>query len=657
MMPARVPLPTIILIICVATSCNAVASDDAPTWLREVSTRQVPAYEAKVPAAVLLDEAHATVDEAGKIVTFRRRALKILSLAGRNHAYASQVYVLGSGKVREMRAWVISPSGEVSKVGKESEYDRAYVTGDLYNDIRERGVNAGKKADPGWVFGYESTIEERPLFTQLVWHFQSNLPVLASRYILTLAPGGHAQGHIYNKFDVAPVVDGSTYTWEVRNLPFIDAEPLSPHLDSLAVTLAVSYYPAAAAKAQSPLSFATWSAVSQWLSPLNDSPAVPDPAITAKAREITANARSDFEKIRAIGNVVRHMKYVSIQTGMARGGGYRPRLASDIFKTDYGDCKDKAVLMRALLSAVSLPSYAMFVSANDRTHVHEEWPSPEQFNHAIVAVRVGADVSAPAVLEDKLLGRLLIVDPTNSVTPVGELPIAEQGGFGLVGAGETGALVRLPMAPPEANLTTREIRAEVTDLGELKASVHESAKGRTAASDRQVYYSRPRPEFDKVIERWVSTYATAAEVSNIEFADSDDSLTLNFNFAARGYGQLKAGRLMVFKPVLLGRRETVFLTEPKRSYPVLLNPSSFREDIRIKVPSGFRPDELPDPVKLQSPFGEYSAKCQAANGELICSRTMETRAGIVPPEQYQAVREFYQKILAEEKSVVVLERQ
>ena len=42
------------------------------------------------------------------------------------------------------------------------------------------------------------------------------------------------------------------------------------------------------------------------------------------------------------------------------------------------------------------------------------------------------------------LGRLLIFDPTDDNTPVGDLPDHEQGSFALLVAGDDGALLRMP---------------------------------------------------------------------------------------------------------------------------------------------------------------------------------------------------------------------
>jgi len=121
--------------------------------------------------------------------------------------------------------------------------------------------------------------------------------------------------------------------------------------------------------------------------------------------------------------------------------------------------------MRAMLKAAGIASYPAFLNSTDRNYVREQWPSPQQFNHVVVAVKVSSEIRAEAVTDHPTLGRLLIVDPTDGETPPGELPIVEQGGLALVAGGDKSALVRVPMTVPEANLVESDIRASLSGTG------------------------------------------------------------------------------------------------------------------------------------------------------------------------------------------------
>ena len=56
---------------------------------------------------------------------------------------------------------------------------------------------------------------------------------------------------------------------------------------------------------------------------------------------------------------------------------------------------------------------------------------------------------------------------------------------------------------------------------------------------------------------------TADDASGGRFA-------LNVTFDAPGYAQLMQGRLLVFKPAIVSRRDSLSLTDPNRQHPVVL---------------------------------------------------------------------------------------
>src|SRR5260370_34153149 len=103
-----------------------------------------------------------------------------------------------------------------------------------------------------------------------------------SRYVVTVPSGWRAEGVVFNG-KVAPQVSGSTYTWEYRDLPFIEEEPASPSLAALAPRVAVSYFPAEGAKATPGTIFREWPDVAHSLAALEDPHGTPTPRSTDTA--------------------------------------------------------------------------------------------------------------------------------------------------------------------------------------------------------------------------------------------------------------------------------------------------------------------------------------------------------------------------------------
>src|SRR5262249_27267849 len=502
-------------VLILTCSITLAKGDEAPAWLKQVAATSVPAYDKKVSAVVLFDEARKTVEDDGRITTVTQYAVRILSREGRARARARVVYNTDTEKVKEMRAWLIRPTGEIVKYDKKETMDVALAENDVYNDARVRRISAVDDADAGCTFGYESVTEVKSVFSQFTWYFQHDIPVLSSRITVAMPQGWRAESVTFNHSKVEPSITGTSYSWELRNLPFIEYEPAAPELTNIAPRLAISIYPPQG-KTTLLKTFSSWKDVARYDNELSDPQAGFNEAIASKARELTATAKTEFEKIQAIGRYAQSVNYISIQIGLGRGGGYRPHAAVDVFNKNYGDCKDKANLMRAMLKSLGIESYPVVIYSGDPNHVEPEWPSPHQFNHCIIAVKVGDETQSPTIVKHQSLGRLLIFDPTDDDTPVGDLPDHEQGSFALIVAGDAGELMKMPVTPPEANRLERTVEAELGADGTLAAKVSERSFGQAAVGERRLFKRAERPQYVKYIEHWITQTAPSANAFKSE---------------------------------------------------------------------------------------------------------------------------------------------
>jgi hypothetical protein len=653
----RLKLFGLMFLVVFATASARAAGDDVPTWLTQAGSLTLPAYDKDVEAVVLLDNNTITIGDDGRVMKTYNFAIRILRHEGRDRATASVVYIPETGKVKELRAWLIRPTGEVKRYGKDDVVDLAGAPNDVYNEYRVKHISAEDDADAGMLFGYTYTSEDRSVFSQDDWAFQGSIPSLNSRYTLVLPTGWKAEAITFNHTKVEPTVSGSTYVWELNNLDAVRSEPMSPRITNLAARLAVSYYPPAG---QTPniKTFANWGEVSAWMGELEDPQAGADEAMSAKARELVAGAKTEYEKIQAIGHYVQKVQYISIQTGLGRGGGYRPHLATQVFAKSYGDCKDKANLMRAMLRVIGINAFPVSIYAGDPDYVRVEWPSPQQFNHCIIAVKVSDETQGPTIISHARLGRLMIFDPTAEETPVGDLPYYLQGSLALIDSKECDALVKMPVTPPDSNLLERRVEADLSAAGGLTATIRERAQGQLAARYRSEYRGDSRPDYVKRIEGWVASGANAARVSKVDARDDSAGgrFDLDVDFTSAAYAQLMLNRLLVFKPAIVSRRESIPLPNKKRQYPVVLISNAYSETVTVKLPLGFEIDEMPEAVKLETAFGSYTTTYEVKDRELIFTRKLVQRATTIPAAQYDSVRNFFERIRAAEQAPVVLAR-
>lgn len=648
---------TVTLVVLLVAANGVTLADDAPQWLRAAATTAVPAYDKDVPAVVLYNEEQVSLGSDGRLVTTDNFAVRILTREGRPYAVARADYLANYSKVREITAWLIRPDGSVKYYDKKTVVDVISDTDDIYNEARFKAISGADDVNPGFVFGYTTVIEDLPLFYQDQWSFQGRLPTLFSRYSLTLPSGWTALSITFNTAEVKPSVSGSTYTWEMRDLAPIRHEPMSPSPRNLAPRIAVNYSPPSGHNSANK-AFAEWSDVSRWTSAMYDPQVVIDDAVAAKARELSASAKTELDIIRAIGTYVQNMQYIILDIGLGFGNGMRPRPSNEVLNRGYADCKNKANLMRAMLKVMKIDAYPVAIYSGDPTFVREQWASPGQFNHCIIAVKVSDSTVAPTVIQHEKLGRLLIFDATDPYTPVGDLPGHLQGSFALIAAGDFGGLSRMPVTPPGTDLLERRVNVDISTVGGIKGTITEHASGQASTMFRTEMRSLSATDFRKAIEGWLTRGATGAQLVNIKSSDkfADSRFELDVDFSAPLYAQLMQDRLLVFKPAIVGRRQDIYLTDAKRTTPVELDGFALRETATFTLPAGFAVDETPDSVTLDTDFGLYTTKYEIQAGKLLFTRTMSLKRMVVPVERYAALKAFFSKVRDADQSPIVLAR-
>jgi len=115
--------------------------------------------------------------------------------------------------------------------------------------------------------------------------------------------------------------------------------------------------------------------------------------------------------------------------------------------------------------------------------------------------------------------------------------------------------------------------------------------------------------------------------------------------------------LLVFKPVLISRRNAVVFQKGKRTQPIMISTYAYSEICTIELPAGYRVDELPPSLELKTEFGTYKSSLRVENGQRVVNeRSVELSSSVLPVSQYESVRNFYEKIVQAEQTPVVLRR-
>ena len=200
---------------------------------------------------------------------------------------------------------------------------------------------------------------------------------------------------------------------------------------------------------------------------------------------LTASKPTTLAKMQAIAAFVQqNVRYVAIELGI---GGWQPHAASEVFSHRYGDCKDKTTVTISMLREIGVEAYYVLVNV-DRGAVNADTPANARaFNHAVVAIHLPDSVEDPsllAILQHPKYGRLLIFDPTDELTPFGQLGNYLQASYGMLAGPGGGELVLLPSMPASVNSIQRLPSCKLDGNGMLTGEVNEVRNGNKAWAER-----------------------------------------------------------------------------------------------------------------------------------------------------------------------------
>jgi hypothetical protein len=257
------------------------------------------------------------------------------------------------------------------------------------------------------------------------------------------------------------------------------------------------------------------------------------------------------------------------------------------------------------------------------------------------------------------MGRILFFDPTNEITPFGQIGGYLQANYGLLVTPDGGELVELPQQPSAMNSIERVGKLTLDANGVLKGDVRETRLGDRAASER----SRLRNVTDnkdriKPIESLLAGSLPNFQImkaSLVNLDRPDQPFGFNYSFQADNYAK-NAGNLLLVRPRVLGNNSSgVLETKEPRKFPFeFRGPLRDTDSFEIALPPGYQVDDLPPPMDVDYSFASYHSKTEASGQTLHYSRSLEIKELSVPVTKIDELKKFYRMIATDERSTAVL---
>ena len=207
------------------------------------------------------------------------------------------------------------------------------------------------------------------------------------------------------------------YAWKTNGLDYIIYDPNTP----------AWYNPYQFVQLTT---FKSWGEVVQWAMPLYHLDERDMEGVSLQSDTQNTREENILKNIRWVQDEVRYLGFLS---GI---GAYKPNDPGTVYKNRYGDCKDKSILLIAMLRKAGLQAWPMYVSSHDQHKTNDYLPGHNVFNHCVVCLEYyGRNIFIDPTISDQggnlqnisfpdYLYGLIIKEGENHLTdiPVGHLP-------------------------------------------------------------------------------------------------------------------------------------------------------------------------------------------------------------------------------------------
>ena len=359
---------------------------------------------------------------------------------------------------------------------------------------------------------------------------------------------------------------------------------------------------------------------------------MPSPELKAQADDLTKDATTDVAKAQVLYQwVARNIRYVSLSFGTGR---YQPHYAAEVLTNRYGDCKDKATLLEALLDAEGIHSSTALI--NSKFDLDPDVPAPSQFDHAISFVWIG--------------GKAVWLDSTAQIAPFEYLLPQLRGKDALIVLTDHGAELRTtPADLPFPKYYRLDVDGSVTRR-KVDMQIAFESRGDFEVFARSAMIALSPAKLSQLMTMGAkqSSPDGDASFSDLKAGDPFDTtkpfrveVHINMEFPGTSTASSSKSKSSDTKALL-----KLFLPEPPSSPGKLslYGPKEMVLKVRVDAPDA---KDLPNfrPVHVTTDFAQLDASGSVESHVVSMDLDLNIRASDIPAEQMSQYAHFRDDVL------------
>jgi hypothetical protein len=380
--------------------------------------------------------------------------------------------------------------------------------------------------------------------------------------------------------------------------------------------------------------------------------AEPTTSIRNAVSTLVAPADSELDKAKKLYTAVQALDNTNYsrkkdQVELKQLGLHVAKRAEDTWAQKSGSREDITLLYLAMLRAAGLKAFDMKIVNRDQGVFSPGYLEFSQLDDDIVVL-----------ISD---GKDIILDPGEKMCPFRAVHWRHSSASGITQADGVPALSTSPVQPYTANTLLRSGDLTLDDSGNVSGQLRVVMSGQEAIRWRQAALENDLDEVKKRFDHWLQEIVPEGVDANVDHFLGLDDPEVNLLAIVKVSGALgtpTSKRLLIPGFFFETRGGHPFVDQAQRIEPIDMHyADQVSDQITYHFPPSLTVEGPPQDAKIAFPtHAVFATKSVSAAGQITIARQLTRGFTILKPEEYQGLRDFYQKIAAADQQQVVLTR-
>lgn len=566
------------------------------------------AFAAYVPAYTILNDAkEIEVQSNGSYVRTVERSIRIEMPQGIDqYGQAKLYYDAKRNKLEILDAYTVRPSGErltvtpdrIKRLNASTEDVAPYFSDQMMAVIIFPQVEVGSQLYYKVVLEDFDPVVKNRFGAKVAYtpHRKYETASIRVTHPADMAMNVYSRGVVGNKVVLA---DGRTqYHYQYQQSEAFPFEPGQIEFEDFSPVVQFSNY-------------ADYADLAKVTQSLFQPKAQVTPKIQRLADEQTQGLKAPRQKAQRLYDwVSKNIRYVGIDVGAS---GFEPHFADEILEHGYGDCKDHATILEALLLAVGVPSSPVLINTAE-SYLLPQLAGNNYFNHVITYV---PDFD-------------LYLDSTAQFAEFGTLPPEDMGKPTLVT--QTGKIGATPNSSSKTDYTITHTKLRMLSDGSVVGGAKYEPHGYYTTNSRVAQFSYENRETQSVVDSVLARFQETG-TGTMDHGDPTDLSTawsVTSQFKLDPVINLPGPSAFVL-PVGIapGYIKDKANTKPYegRHYPFSCGSSRNVEETEISFPNNVHITRIPKGMDVRTKEQAYKSSYRLVGNKIFVRRELTTDVG------------------------------